>query len=65
MIKVRDNDEDIECVLFNSAATEILGLTVEELITKTLKEASFLKENISIFMNTCYNCITTMVTRLC
>ncbi|PWA48379.1 replication protein A 70 kDa DNA-binding subunit B [Artemisia annua] len=40
VIKVRDNEEDIECVLFNSAATEILGLTVEELITKTLKEGA-------------------------
>ncbi|PWA67015.1 protein kinase-like domain-containing protein [Artemisia annua] len=40
VIKVRDNGEDIDCVLFNSAATEILGLTVEELITKTLKEGA-------------------------
>ncbi|GJV83467.1 putative DNA helicase, partial [Tanacetum coccineum] len=38
VIQVRDHGEDIDCVLFNSDATQLLGITVEDLITKTLTE---------------------------
>ncbi|GJR58474.1 putative PIF1 DNA helicase/replication protein A1-like protein [Tanacetum coccineum] len=38
VITVRDNEEDIDCVLFNSEATPLLGITVDELNNKTITE---------------------------
>ncbi|GJV71867.1 nucleic acid-binding, OB-fold protein [Tanacetum coccineum] len=38
VITIRDNREDIDCVLFNSEATPLLGITVEELFNKTITE---------------------------
>ncbi|GKA50345.1 replication protein A 70 kDa DNA-binding subunit B [Tanacetum coccineum] len=40
VIQVRDHREDIDCVLFNSDATQLLGITVKDLITKTLTEGT-------------------------
>nr|GFA05476.1 replication protein A 70 kDa DNA-binding subunit B [Tanacetum cinerariifolium]GFA14961.1 replication protein A 70 kDa DNA-binding subunit B [Tanacetum cinerariifolium] len=40
VITVRDNEEDIDCVLFNSEATPLLGITVEELFNKTITEGA-------------------------
>ncbi|GKC49324.1 replication protein A 70 kDa DNA-binding subunit B [Tanacetum coccineum] len=40
VIQVRDHREDIDCVLFNSDATQLLDITVEDLITKTLTEGT-------------------------
>ncbi|GKC13346.1 ATP-dependent DNA helicase PIF1-like protein, partial [Tanacetum coccineum] len=38
VITVQDDGEEIECVLFNSKATPLLGITVEELFYKTITE---------------------------
>nr|GEU36318.1 uncharacterized protein [Tanacetum cinerariifolium] len=36
VITVQDDNEEIECVLFNSEATPLLGITIEELFYKTI-----------------------------
>nr|GEZ27088.1 nucleic acid-binding, OB-fold protein [Tanacetum cinerariifolium] len=40
VITVRDNEEDIDCVPFNSEATPFLRITIEELFNKTITEGA-------------------------
>ncbi|GKC60962.1 ATP-dependent DNA helicase PIF1-like protein, partial [Tanacetum coccineum] len=47
VIKVRDNKEEIDCVLFNSKATPLLGITVDELNNKTITELVYSDLSIS------------------
>ncbi|PWA68758.1 replication protein A 70 kDa DNA-binding subunit B [Artemisia annua] len=40
VITVQDNNEEMNCVLFNSDAISLIGLTTQELITKSIKEGA-------------------------
>ncbi|GJZ27483.1 hypothetical protein Tco_0571736 [Tanacetum coccineum] len=40
VIKVRDNMEDIDCVLFNSDVIPLLGITVDDLNNKSITEGA-------------------------
>nr|GEU32530.1 hypothetical protein [Tanacetum cinerariifolium] len=40
VIRVQDDGEEIECVLFNSEVTPLLGITIEELFYKTIIEGA-------------------------
>ncbi|GKC66769.1 replication protein A 70 kDa DNA-binding subunit B [Tanacetum coccineum] len=40
VITIQDNNEEMNCVLFNSDATQLLGYTVDELITKSINEGA-------------------------
>ncbi|GJY36194.1 nucleic acid-binding, OB-fold protein [Tanacetum coccineum] len=40
VITIRDNGDDIDCVLFNSEATPLLGIAVKELFNKTITEGA-------------------------
>ena len=42
VITIQDDNEEMNCVLFNTDATLLLGHTVDELITKSIKEVSYL-----------------------